>query len=85
MWWNTIHGTSSWERGNKKLANPERKSLGKKAWPNKADNNLISNQAHMVHKPRGTICFLNVNWSNFAVPMSRNQMTFSGTWNENIT
>ena len=45
MWWNTIHGTSSWERGNKKLANPERKSLG-------------------------------------AESLSRNQMTFSGTWNE---
>ena len=37
----------------------------------------------MVHKPRGTICFLNETLAEFAVPMYRNHSSFSGPCSKN--
>ena len=36
-----------------------------------------STKYNTVHKPRGTICFLNAPLAEFAVPMYRNQTSFS--------
>ena len=36
-----------------------------------------------MHKPRGTICFLNAPLAEFAVPMYRNQASFSGPCSKN--
>ena len=36
-----------------------------------------------VHKPRGTICFLNAPLADIAVPMYRNHASFSGPCSKN--